>query len=342
MSAPINYLTREYLAPFQNKRANERHVADTICTPDQELGLEQNLQLAKGRGVKFVIIGVPEDIGPRANCGNGGAYLGWQNFLSVNLNQQANAFFDWSTCLLLGSVDVEDIQQNSYQADGSSLEVSELRALCQQIDDRVEAVLTPIFAHGFEVIVIGGGHNNAYPIIKSLYNASGARVACANLDPHADFRAIEGRHSGNPFRYAYQEGALSHYCVVGLHEQKNNQMTISALDDAGFPYFSYQSIFMSRRVTIDNAIEQAKDYVANSSTQIGVELDVDAIKNAGASAYSIAGFSVEQAIQYVHSVASCGEVKYLHLCEAAPIGDSNDSGQLLTQLLYSYLQARSN
>ena len=33
-------------------------------------------------GIKYVLVGIPEDIGPRANVGNGGAELGWQAFLS--------------------------------------------------------------------------------------------------------------------------------------------------------------------------------------------------------------------------------------------------------------------
>ena len=50
---------------------------------------------------------------------------------------------------------------------------------------------------------------------------SGHTVAAVNLDPHADFRATEGRHSGNGFSYAYMDGALGFYHVVGLHPGKN-------------------------------------------------------------------------------------------------------------------------
>jgi hypothetical protein len=48
MSAPLQYVTEEYLAPFRNKRPNETHVADTISVPDNTLGLEQNLQMFIG------------------------------------------------------------------------------------------------------------------------------------------------------------------------------------------------------------------------------------------------------------------------------------------------------
>ena len=340
MSDYIHFFTPQDLAPFRNKRANEQHVADRVQLCDATLSLEQNLSQAKQQGVRYVIVGVPEDIGPRANCGNGGAHLGWQNFLDVCLNQQANQFFDWSSCLLLGALDVADLQRHSYLEPGKSVAVEQLRELCQELDARLTSLLNPIFAHDFELIVIGGGHNNAYPIIKALNEATAKPVACTNLDPHADFRAMEGRHSGNPFRYAYHEQALSHYCVLGLHEQKNNQATVQGLMAAKFPFYSFQSLFMRQETSLTQALNDASTYVSGVEN-IGVELDVDAVKNAGASAYSISGFSVEQAMQYVHTLSKNPNVKYLHLCEGAPMDEGNDTGQLLTQLVYSYLTARN-
>lgn len=348
MSEHLIYFTQSQLSPLQNKRNNEQHVADVITIADPELPLSQNLAQAKHAGVKYVIIGIPEDIGPRANCGNGGADRAWANLMPVLLNQQANQFFDWQQCLLLGTVALADLQKLSHQACCSNHTVEKLRQLCAQVDERVSQVLTPIFAEGFEVIVIGGGHNNAYPTIEALYQATNAPVACANMDPHADFRAMEGRHSGNPFRYAYQANYLTHYALLGLHQQKNNQDTIDGLNQANFPFISYQQMFMQQSISFEQALSQVAEYVDQASTAVGVELDLDSIKNAAASAYSVAGFSLEQAVRYVYKVASVDKVRYLHLCEGAPANHehsehkSHDIGQMLTQLIYSFLQARQN
>ena len=348
MSEYLNYFPKQTLTPYQNKRLNEQHVADLIQLPDPSQSLAENLTLAKNKGVKYVIVGVPEDIGPRANCGNGGADKAWENLLPVLLNQQANDFFDWRQCLLLGTVDLKDLQKQSYQASCSTNTLDTLRNLCAQVDVRVKSVLTPIFAADFEIIVIGGGHNNAYPIIDAFYQAKNQQIACANLDPHADFRAVEGRHSGNPFRYAYEEGYLSHYSVVGLHEQKNNKATVDGLKQASFPFYSYQDLFMSNAKTFEQTLSEVKEYVAQNREAVGVELDLDSIKKAAASAYSVAGFTLEQAVRFVYSTATLSQTKYVHLCEGAPAHHehseykSHDVGQILTQLIYSYLKARTD
>jgi len=342
MSESIKYLSEEFLIPFKNKRPGEQHIADVARFGTSSLSLEENLLSAKKQDVKYIILGVPEDIGPRANCGNGGAHLGWNNFLSVFLNQQSNHFFDWSQCLVLGEIDTSDLQSQSYDSDGKSVDVEVLRSLCQKLDSRLEHALQALFSHDFEVILIGGGHNNAYPLIKALSTTTSQKVSCSNLDPHADFRPMEGRHSGNPFRYAYEEEALGQYYLIGMHEQKNNQATVDGLKKANFPVTSFQSIFMREEMSFKETLDNAKSYLSQSSTPIGIELDVDAIKNAGASAYSICGFSVEQAISYIHQLSALPNVRYVHLCEGAPIGEGNDTGQLLTQLVYSYVTARNN
>lgn len=348
MPEHLHYFPATGLAPYQNKRANEVHVADAIRIPNPELSLTDNLAQAKEQGVKYVILGIPEDIGPRANCGNGGADKAWCNLLPVLLNQQANDFFDWQSCLLLGTVALKDLQKQSYEASCSTHLLDTLRALCEQVDSRVTSVLKPVFSAGFEAIVIGGGHNNAYPIIDALYHATNTQVACANLDPHADFRAIEGRHSGNPFRYAYQANYLSRYTVVGLHEQKNNKETVDGLKQAAFPFYSYQHMFMNNTKTFEDVLYDVREYVSETSGPVGVELDLDSIKKAAASAYSVAGFSLEQAVRFVYRTATLRSTRYVHLCEGAPATHehseykSHDVGQILTQLIYSYLKARTD
>lgn len=334
MSQFLQYFTAGELTPFQNKRPGELHVADTITLPNVTLPLKQTLADAKQRGVKFVILGIPEDIGPRANCGLGGATEGWQALINTLLNQQHNEFFDWRQCLLLGNVIVDDLQQKS-----SKQPVEVLRDLCQQLDVRVSEICKLVFDAGLQLIVIGGGHNNAFPIVKALSESTEQQVNCVNLDPHADFRPMEGRHSGNPFRYAFEHGFLARYWVLGLHQQKNNQETLKGLSDNQFHFTSYQDLFMTGK-NWQESVSECGQYLAEGKLPAGIELDVDSIKNAAASAYSVAGFTLEEATYYVHQLATQPNQRYLHLCEAAPTQEQlRDSGQALTQLLYAYVIA---
>jgi formiminoglutamase len=343
MSNHLVYQSYDEVESYKLRREHEQRVADVIHVPDASRSLEHNLAAAHKNQVKFIIVGVPEDIGPRANCGFGGALNAWMHFLPVLLTQQQNEFFDWSQVMLLGTVKVDDLLKMSHLATMSDHRLSSLRDLCSQLDERVSDVLSPLFAADFKVIVIGGGHNNAYPIIKSLAQTSKKQVSCVNLDPHADFRATEGRHSGNPFRYAYKNEFLSHYFVLGLHEQKNNVETLTGLKEAGFPYITYQQLFVEHSVDFYEAVNLAKGYVDNSDEYTGIEVDLDSVKHVSASAYSAVGFSIEQALHYVYQLAKMPKAQYLHLCEAAP--DDNEPsnhkalevGQILTQMTYSFV-----
>lgn len=348
MKAPIRYPERKEIKHYQGKRKGEKHVADVMHIADGNLSLDANIARAKELGVRFVLVGIPEDIGPRANCGKGGADKGWTNFLEVFLNQQSNQYFDWQSCLLLGCVDVEDLQSQSYQVTYSDHKLDSLRQLVAQLDDRVEQVLRPIFEAGLEAIVIGGGHNNAYPIIKSLSVSEQQGVSCVNLDPHADFRPIEGRHSGNPFNYAWQQGYLNGYFIIGLHEQKNNQATLDGLKQSGSEFVTFQQLKTTGQVSFNQALVRASEYIQKKDALVGVELDLDSIKMAGASAYSVVGFSIEEAVMYCYQMAKSNACRYLHLCEGAPMlhdpvnPHSHDVGQMLTQLVYGYLRGRAN
>lgn len=50
-----------------------------------------------------------------------------------------------------------------------------------------------------------------------------AQINCVNLDAHPDYGVTEGRHSGNAFRYAEEDGYLGKYCIIGVHENNISQ-----------------------------------------------------------------------------------------------------------------------
>jgi len=339
VSFKIDYIDSAVLAPFRNERADETHVADVINLADASKSLDDNLLQAKALGVRYVIIGVPEDIGPRGNRGNAGATQGWDLFVSSCMRRQANHFFDWTQCMFLGALNLRDLQLVC-----ESAELETLRAQCETVDKRVSWVARRIFEHGLEAIVIGGGHNNAFPLIQALSETKNNKVACSNLDPHADMRALEGRHSGNPFSYAQTQDYLGYYHVLGLHEQKNNQATLDFLSKGVGSYTSYQSLFIENTIAFEQAVGEVKHAVHKTGMPVGVELDLDAIKYTPASAYSICGFSIEQASHYLYQMAQLERVCYCHLSEGA-IADANSReelhlGQTLAELTYSFLIGR--
>src|SRR4051812_10254491 len=119
-----------------------------------------------------------------------------------------------------------------------------LSELVDKIDKDVAHAVCQIILAGKTPIIIGGGHNNAYGNIKGTALAKGKPVNAINFDAHTDFRVLEGRHSGNGFSYAFEEGFLKRYFIFGLHENytsKGVMETIKKHSDA-IKFNTYEQI----------------------------------------------------------------------------------------------------
>ena len=348
MPFKLTVYTEKDIAPFFSPREGEQKIGQSLFFINTQVNFNQALNDAAQFGIKYVLIGIPEDIGPRANCGSGGSELGWQAFLSRFLNMQANRFFASDQILLLGEVDVTDIMARSVDLNAHTTQgLSQLRQLCGEIDAAVEPVLTAIFNAGLEPIVIGGGHNNSFPLLQALATSTQTQVNAVNLDPHADFRSLEGRHSGNGFRYAYENSYLNHYHVIGLHELKNNEAIFNALEKAHFTFDSYQAIKVRQTLSLQDSCTRFKSKAMKQGLPLGIEVDVDSISHMPVSAFTNCGFSVSEAEQFVYNMATLPSSRYLHLCEAAPQTHPvslnqglNEAGQILSALVYAYLMGK--
>lgn len=204
-------------------RRFETKLGERVQVINNASNLEASLQQSNAT---HVIIGIPEDIGVKANGGIGGADSVWLPFLQAFLNIQSNDFLEGGNILVLGHFDFSPItqliEQNAYNEEEK---VEAYRHAVNAVDDSVEQLIHLITQNKKIPVVIGGGHNNAYPCIKGaakgFYKAGLipiAQINGINLDAHADFRPMEGRHSGNGFTYAEADGYLEKYCVVGIHE----------------------------------------------------------------------------------------------------------------------------
>ncbi|WP_105166910.1 formimidoylglutamase [Pseudoalteromonas sp. T1lg23B] len=349
MASWLHVYSEADITSLTTTRENEQRFWQALTFLDPNSQLQSALKDAAAFGIKYVLLGINEDFGPRANCGKGGATLGWQAFLQRFLNLPCNDFLTPNNVLLLGEIDCDDLQQLSDQLDNSHPEqLTALRNLCEQLDARVSHVLAMIFAAGLEPIIIGGGHNNCYGILKALSQTTGVPCNAINFDPHADFRALEGRHSGNGFHYAYEQSFLADYHVVGLHEQKNNQAIVTALKKANFSFTSYQEIQVSRECSLTKACEIGLNRFANKAP-LGIEVDVDSISYMPVSAFTNCGFNVSDAEHFVYLGAQQSSSSYLHLCEAAPANHPYglnqgmlEAGQVLSGLVCSYLKGKAD
>jgi formiminoglutamase len=328
-------------------RRFETKLGETVYILADKNTWETDLQQSTA---KYVVFGIPEDIGIRANHGTGGADSVWMPFLSAFLNLQSNDFLNGEEVILLGQFNFSDlsevIEQNAY---GYEEKIDAYRHAVITIDEEVEELTKIITTHGKIPIAIGGGHNNAYPLIKGaakgLHKAGLlplAQINCINLDAHSDFRPSEGRHSGNGFRYAEEDGYLQKYCVVGLHENYLPQnVWLDIVNNPFLDFITYEDIFILEKRNFIQAIAHATNFTEENYT--GIELDMDCIENTLSSAMTPSGISALNARQYITLAARESQVAYLHICEGATRltdGRSDETtGKLISYLVSDFIKA---
>lgn len=314
-----------------SKRDGETKLGERI-----KLGTNNWKKELEKSGARFVILGLPEDIGVRANGGIGGAHTNWNQFVKSFLNIQETTSLSGAEIFLLGHFDFSLWMEECKDA---STEI--LKKYTAQIDELVYPAIHEIVAAGKIPVVIGGGHNNAYPVIKGVSMAKSKPLHSINLDAHSDFRVAEGRHSGNGFRYAYDAQYLKKYALLGLHEAYNSENIVAEIkaNPDIFPVF-WEDIFIRGRYPWEEAIKASLSHVKGD--YFGTELDVDCIQNVLSSAATPLGISPTQAMQYLYHCGREKNASYLHLPEAA--GKRNDglndpfAGKLLSYLVQAFMK----
>lgn len=335
----IRIYNKEYIAQLSRKRKGEKKLGECV-----QLLESSDLKDLKNSSAKFVLLGIPEDIGVRANYGRGGAHTAWQPALSNILNIQSNNFLKGNELLILGHVNLDDLMKKSEHAD-----VETLRELVKEVDERVSEIIRTIVAAGKIPIIIGGGHNNSYGNIKGTAlglaecgKLKNAAINVINSDAHTDFRILEGRHSGNGFSYAFNEGFLNKYAVVGLHENYNSENVLEELrkHPKQIQFSFFEDIFVREELSFKEAVRYATGFTKDNFC--GIELDMDTIQNIPSSAKTSSGISANQARQYVTWCAKNTNAAYLHIAEAAPvlshIKTDNKTGKLIAYLITDFIK----
>ena len=441
----LDILRPQGLLEYYATRWNETKLGETVKTLPGGLFNAQTLLEARQAGARYALVGVPEDIGPRANGGRAGCAAAWPAFLKYFLSQQSNCFLEGDNLLLVGSLHCEDLQEAALNVPPGREPLEYWRQLCAVLDERLFPIVAALVAYGFLPIVIGGGHNNAFPLIKGVAMglslsslrgplledhplmqlafgrgnsllgevpssnqkpapevadhlaqalgkiASGEEkkskaftesicpeemslaeavrrhlqeegvsqekvqalgptddggqhflpLAVVNCDPHGDFRALEGRHSGNPFSYAKMGRYLDTYCLLGYHENANSANMLAYMRAQGVRAFSYESIWVRREFSLEETLRFIIQLLHQAQYPVGVELDADALAQMPSSARTPCGLSLEEGAYYLYSVASALPIAYAHLPEAAPsLGEDGERyvGRGLTLLVNSILK----
>lgn len=335
--------TNQNLAEYTNYRSGEVKLGEKIILVPNK---ENVFEFIKNSESKFVVFGISEDIGVKANYGRQGTSTAFNSAIQNLLNVQHNKFCKGNSILLLGHLDYIKEMKVANELDVKLKEDRKiLFKLVEEIDKDVSHLVSSVIKTGKIPIIIGGGHNNAYGNIKGLALGKGKMVNAINFDAHTDFRIMEGRHSGNGFTYAFEEHFLKKYFVFGLHEgyvSKSVFNTIKSIPET-INYNTYEEIEIRKEKNFETELENALEFIKNDA--FGIELDLDAINGVFSSAMTSSGFSSDKARQFVHHFGKHKNASYIHICEGAPQLDQTNNnhltGKLIAYLVTDFIKSKS-
>jgi formiminoglutamase len=330
------------LAKITNHRNGEIKFGEKMLTIPKNI---DPIDFIKSSEAKFVLFGIPEDIGVRANYGRPGAASAWESAIKSIANIQHNRFSKGNQIIVLGQLNVKQEMKEVEELDFNDIDDrSKLSQLVERIDKEVSHIIFKIIQSGKIPIVIGGGHNNSYGNIKGAALAKGKSINAINFDAHSDFRILEGRHSGNGFSYAYEEGFLKKYFIFGLHENYTSKSVLDIIKkiEDRVRYNTYDSVNIRKEKDFHQEMVNALDFIKNDP--FGIEIDLDAIPNIASSAMTLSGFSIEELRQFVSFFAKNKNVAYLHICEGAPdLGEEKNNhliGKLIGYLVTDFMKSQ--
>jgi formiminoglutamase len=332
------------LAKITNHRSGEIKFGEKMITVPKDADVVSFLKTCEA---KYVLLGIPEDIGIRANYGRPGAASAWDSAIKNIANIQHNRFCKGSQLIVLGQVNVcEEMREVEHLDFNDVDDRSKLSQLVDRIDKDVSHIIFNIIKAGKIPIIIGGGHNNSYGNIKGAALAKGKPVNAINFDAHSDFRILEGRHSGNGFSYAYEEGFLKKYFIFGLHENHTSKSVLDLIKktENRVRFNTYDSVKIRKEKEFKQEMINAMAFVETDF--FGIEIDLDAIPNIASSAMTLSGFSVEELRQFISFFGKNKNATYIHICEGAPdldVGKNNHLvGKLIGYLVTDFIKSNSS
>lgn len=270
-----------------------------------------------------VLIGVPQDIGVERNGGRSGAAAGPEAIRRALSRLTINGMHEQLASGRLVIADAGDID-----ADGKTLE---------QIHDEQHDVVSEVLRNGYLPIILGGGHDCAWPTIRAMESA-GNPYGVINIDAHADVRPLkEGRaHSGSPFHQllslnephllpgGFAEFGLQHHSVAASHLAfvREHGMQVWMLDEIRDHETGY-------------AWGQAWEASA-ASQRVYVSLDMDAFTSAyapGVSAPAVDGFAPQEVAAFLRHAARSGSLAAFDVVELNPRFDLDGRTAKLAALM---------
>lgn len=264
----------------------------------------------------IVLLGIPQDIGVERNGGRKGA---------------AEAPFTVRECL--GKFSVNGLGKQKVVVHDIGNIMCEGRTL-EDIRADHQAIILALLEKGANIVVIGGGHDNAFPSTQALRHAC-SRFAVINIDPHLDVRElVEGKgHSGSPFREMLEQAKPELFIEFGTQQFSAATHHRDFVVESGGSIIPYEHI----RLVGNPALQLSELLVGieQGGMALHVSFDMDAVNAAyapGVSASAPIGFTADEIVQMAYNAGASG-ARIIDIVEVNPQFDIDQRTSRLAALM---------
>ena len=274
-----------------------------------------------------VVLGIPFDSGvsyrPGARFGPGHIREASRLLRPYNPSQQVEPFATQQV------VDAGDVAVNPFSID---------EALRQ-----IEAAATPLLETGAKLVVLGGDHTIALPLLRATAAKHGP-LAVIHFDAHLDtwdtYFGAEYTH-GTPFRRASEEGLLApDSCIhLGIRGPLYSTDDLSDDGDLGFQIVHATEI---DGIGVPGIIERMLARVGDKPIYLSVDIDVlDPAFAPGTGTPEAGGFTSRELLAIIRALASSNLVG-ADVVEVAPAYDhAQITGVAAAHVVYEIISAMS-
>jgi formimidoylglutamase len=264
----------------------------------------------EGSAPMLALLGVPQDEGVRRNGGRIGA-------------AEAPPAIRQALGKLAASIGSRSLPDNVRVLDCGVLAVENMSL--EDVHRRQEHVVGLLLDSGASVVVLGGGHDTALPDGRAIGKRA-TRLGIVNVDAHLDVRppAIEGSHSGSPFRELIEDPA----CRLGMLIEFGTQPFSASAHHVRYVLERGHAVWMLddiRRDTLDVALDRVVDALG-ACDAVHLSLDMDALASAyapGVSAPASDGFRPDEVARVVERIAALPTCRLVDIVEVNPRYDAD-------------------
>ncbi|MBP6672717.1 MAG: formimidoylglutamase, partial [Bacteroidetes bacterium] len=271
------------------------------------------------------IVGVPTDEGVKRNGGRIGAKDG---------PDAIRAEFYKRTPFVIGK---EKSPSSVPVFDFGNIKVGKT---LEETHNRLTETVQTLVAAGIVPIVLGGGHDIAYPNFVG-FSAGKRNVGVINIDTHLDFRKpIPKRNSGTSFRQMldHPSSALNamNFVEVGIQSFANAADHYSELVERGATVFSLRDV---RNEGVTKTLDLAYELATASVDSLYISFDMDVVHSAdapGVSAPLPTGFTAEEFLTAALFAGKRRKTKLIDIVELNPKFDIDARTAKLAALAMMY------